>query len=104
MFETKGQKLVEIFSELLLLWTCVFLSQFLVKNYNAEQFELLEQCSLCVFFLLILVNVSYVVYMLCVNSKAKKRIKWLAKQKENYHQALKDKEQEKKDDIRRAQI
>ena len=36
--------------------------------------------------------------MLCVNCKAKKRIKWLAKQKENYKQALKDKEQEKKDD------
>ena len=76
----------------------MFLSQFLVENYNAEQFELLEQSVLSVFFLLILVNVSYVVYMLCVNCKAKKRIKWLAKQKENYKQALKDKEQEKKDD------
>lgn len=76
----------------------MFLSQFLVENYNAEQFELLEQSVLCVFFMLILVNVSYVVYMVCVNSKAKKRIKWLAKQKENYDKALKEREQEKKDD------
>ena len=42
--------------------------------------------------------------MLCVNCKAKKRIKWLAKQKENYKQALKDKEQEKKDDQRRTKL
>ena len=104
MFETKGQKAVEIVSELLMLWTCMFLAQFLVQHYNAEQIEIIEQCTLTFFALLVTVNVSYVIFNLCVNCKEKKRVKRLAKKKLDYKQAIKDREQEKKDDKRRSKI
>ena len=64
-----------------MLWTCVLLAQFLVKNYSEEQLKILENYTLIGFSLLIIVNVAYVVHMLCINCKIKKRAKWLEKQK-----------------------
>ena len=42
------------------------------------------------FVLLILINVGYVGHMVCVNSKAKKRKKWLDKMAADYHKAQKE--------------
>ena len=56
------------------------------------------------FVLLVLLNVGYVGHMVCVNSKAKKRKKWLEQMKTDYQKAQKEAIQKKKDDKRNFKL
>lgn len=104
MFDTKAQRIIEVGSEFFMLLTCSLLAQFLVTNYNEEQFEILETYTCISFGILVVFNVMYVIYLLCVNCKIKKRKKWLEKQALEYQKAVERNEQNIKDEKKRQKL
>ena len=88
VFESPSQRLIEVGSEFFLLMTSIMMSQFLNPQYDSPEMQLkMERITLVSFGLLVMLNVSYVVWFVVVDFKNKKRKKaWLLRKK-NYEEA-----------------
>ena len=81
MYATRSHRTIEIGSELLLHCISIILSQYNVKNYNAEAFEVIENISFAFFGLLFLINIIIAIKFSVEGCKEKKKKKMLVKKR-----------------------
>ena len=81
MYATRSHRTIEIGSELLLHFISIILSQYNVKNYNAEAFEVIENISFAFFGLLFLINIIIAIKFSVEGCKEKKKKKMLVKKR-----------------------
>ena len=95
MYATSSHRTIEIGSELLLHCISIILSQYNVKNYNAEAFDVIESISFAFFALLFLINITIAIKFSVEGCKEKKKKNMLLKKRAELIKK-RDKEREEK--------
>ena len=80
-FESTSQKTIEIGSELMLHFSSIMLAQFCIRDYTDAQLSMAEVWTLIFFGSLVLLNVTFIVYVFVKDCKEKRRKKRLEKLK-----------------------